>query len=188
MMEVRLLAREMACPRSPGVQKFLHQYEGCGLQPARRHTSIPPRAGRKYCACFADEKTKTQRNLLPAQHCSAGRWGRGWGELGFQFSGPLSPPNKKKKNTSAKCIPCRTPCSPAPKPTHDPGLTGHLCGAQRGVAGQRKSPTGEEPAPRVLFCSLSSSLSSLLSSLSAEPAEPGCPELTVIAASRQRLV
>lgn len=114
--------------------------------------------------------------------------GGGGGENWGSNSQALSLLQIKKKNTSAKCIPCRTPCSPAPKPTHDPGLTGHLCGAQRGVAGQRKSPTGEEPAPRVLFCSLSSSLSSLLSSLSAEPAEPGCPELTVIAASRQRLV
>lgn len=79
MMEVRLLAREMACPRSPGVLKFLHGYEGCGLQPSRSHTTIPPRARRKYCAYFPDKKTKAQRNPLLARHCSAGRWGRGWG-------------------------------------------------------------------------------------------------------------
>lgn len=77
MMEVRLLEREMACPRSPGVLKFLHGYEGCGLQPSRSHTTIPPRARRKYCAYFPDKKTKAQRNPLLARHCSAGRWGRG---------------------------------------------------------------------------------------------------------------
>lgn len=53
----------------------------------------------------------------------------------------------------------------------------------KGVWLVEKQPPGPEPAALLL----SSSLRSLFGSLSAEPAVPGCAELTIIAASRHCL-
>ena len=136
------------------------------------------------------------------------------GQEGYKFSGLLSPwdlgfhshrPPPDRKTQVQNAFPLQDILLPLPKthtvtlawpsaprrsrvPITHLGAGFHIDGAQRGVAGQRKSPTGQEPAPQALFSQLSSSPGSLLSSLSAEPAEPGCSELTIIAASRQCLV